>query len=383
MPATAWAAPTWSIAPSPNPASQQGVLSGLSCTSDRACTAVGHYSKGDAEMTLAEAWNGTKWTIEPTPNPTGALVSILSGVSCTSDRACTAVGHSINVINHPGFYVTLAEAWNGTRWAIQPTPNPTGATDSTLSGVSCTLATACTAVGSYDNSHGAGVTLAEVWNGTKWSAEPTPNPTGSYSFLSGVSCTSARACTAVGHGYNGTLAEAWNGTKWAIEPTPNPTGEQGSFSLNGVSCTSARACTAVGDYGNPNTLYDRTLAEAWNGTKWAIQSTPNPTGEQGSTLSGVSCTLATACSAVGYAYNFGAPAVTLAEAWNGTKWAIEATPSPSGAQSRSLSGVSCTSATACSAVGNYHNATGADVTLAEAWNGTKWAIEPTPNPTGA
>jgi hypothetical protein len=45
--------------------------------------------------------------------------------------------------------VTLAEHWNGSRWAIQPTPNPTGQAPSVLSGVSCTAATACTAVGDY------------------------------------------------------------------------------------------------------------------------------------------------------------------------------------------------------------------------------------------
>ena len=46
--------------------------------------------------------------------------------------------------------------------------------------------------------------------------------------LAGVSCASASACTATGYYYNGsvypTLAERWNGTKWSIEHTPNPDG---------------------------------------------------------------------------------------------------------------------------------------------------------------
>lgn len=32
------------------------------------------------------------WTIQSTPNPAGAKSSLLSGVSCTSATACTAVG---------------------------------------------------------------------------------------------------------------------------------------------------------------------------------------------------------------------------------------------------------------------------------------------------
>lgn len=52
----------------------------------------------------------------------------------------------------------------GPSWKIQPTPNPSGATGSSLSGVSCTAATACTAVGDYGNSSGNDVTLAERYS---------------------------------------------------------------------------------------------------------------------------------------------------------------------------------------------------------------------------
>jgi hypothetical protein len=42
---------------------------------------------------------------------------------------------------------TLAEHWDGKRWTIQPTPSLSG--NATLLGVSCTSATACTAVGAH------------------------------------------------------------------------------------------------------------------------------------------------------------------------------------------------------------------------------------------
>jgi hypothetical protein len=90
----------------------------------------------------------------------------------------------------------LAESWNGTRWTITPTPTPKSGD---LNGVSCLSATRCTAAGSYrpvPSSHL--LTLIESWNGTRWSKVASPSPgTGDY-VLFGVSCPSARTCTAVG-----------------------------------------------------------------------------------------------------------------------------------------------------------------------------------------
>jgi hypothetical protein len=381
-----WNGTSWAIQATPNPSGAKGsFLQGVSCTSATACTAVGWYTNsGGTNVTLAEHWNGSSWAIQVTPNPTGAKGGFLNGVACTSATACTAVGSYVN----SGFTdVTLAERWNGTSWAIQATPNPSGAKASYLWRLSCTSATACTAVGSYTNSFGTDVTLAERWNGTSWTIQVTPNPSGALSsFLQGVSCTSATACTAVGYYLNSggtyvTLAERWNGNSWAIQATPNPSGAKFSY-LNGVSCTSATACTAVGYYTNSFGT-DVTLAERWNGTSWTIKVSPNPSGAKSSFLSAVSCTAATACTAVGGYINSGGTHVTLAERWNGTSWAIQVTPNPSGAKASFLSGVSCTSATACTAVGSYTNSFGTPVTLAEGWNGTSWAIQATPNPSGA
>ena len=72
----------------------------------------------------------------------------LLDVSCTAAKACTAVG---DYVNSGGDYVSLAEVWNGTSWAIQTTPNPTGVKGAFLFGVSCKSAAACTAVGDYEN----------------------------------------------------------------------------------------------------------------------------------------------------------------------------------------------------------------------------------------
>jgi hypothetical protein len=60
---------------------------------------------------------------------------------------------------------TLAERWDGSTWTIQTTRTPSGATGVNLSGVSCTSDTACTAVGSYTNSGGTQMAFAERYSG--------------------------------------------------------------------------------------------------------------------------------------------------------------------------------------------------------------------------
>jgi hypothetical protein len=262
---------------------------------------VGHYQTSTNEALLAENWDGTKWRVRSTPAPAGADATDLFGVACPTATACTAVGGYLTVTGTGG---PIAEAWDGTKWSLQSTP--TAGRTGLLSGVSCLSATACTAVGSYSDTTGK-FTLAEAWDGTNWTIQPTPNPAGSSSSqLSAVSCPSSTACTAVGSyvdsANNGfALAEAWDGTAWTIQPTSVPTNAK-NINLVGVSCPSATACIAVGWYidtstGNQIAL---PLAEAWDGTAWTVQPVPPPIGSNHGTLSGVSCTAATTCTASGF-----------------------------------------------------------------------------------
>jgi hypothetical protein len=90
-----------------------------------------------------------------------------TGLSCSKNTSCTAVG---TYLSNSGNFLTLVEVWNGARWMIVPTPNPTGAVDAVLNGVTCTGASFCAAVGA------SGGTLAEQWNGSAWTLVPTPDP---------------------------------------------------------------------------------------------------------------------------------------------------------------------------------------------------------------
>src|SRR5262249_1143635 len=184
--------------------------------------------------------NGSKWRIPPTPTPAGAQSTFLSTVACPSSSACTAAGASRN---SSGTFQTLAERWNGTRWRIQPTPNRAGGPNR-LIGVDCTASSACTAAGFSVGRSGILRTLSERWNGSRWTIQPTPNPAGAAPRqLARVPCTSPSACTATGEAANRPLAERWDGAQWRIQPTPSLRAGGG---LASVSCTSAVACAAVG-----------------------------------------------------------------------------------------------------------------------------------------
>ena len=376
----------WHIQATPNPAGAiWSRLFGVSCTSADACTAAGWYRTSTGVRPLAERWDGTSWRIQALAGPAGDPESGFFAVSCSSPRACTAVGAATS---SAGQTTTLAERWNGTSWRIQATPNPTGNQGSELLAVSCGSPSACTAAGSYNTGAGQAQTLAERWNGTHWRIQATPSPAGSTGTgLAAVSCSSPRGCTAAGS-YNtssGTsllLAERWNGTSWRIQATPSPAGSTGGFFL-AVSCSSPGACTAAGSY-TTSARTARPLAERWNGIRWRIQATPSPAGSPGAGFSAVSCSSAGACTAAGSSAARSGLSVTLAEAWDGTSWRIQATPSPAGAAGdNGLDAVSCTTARACTAVGFSSYSTGFDLALAEHWTGTRWRIQATPNPAGA
>ncbi len=316
-----WNGATWQL--ESTPVVRSGSLAAVSCTSRQACVAVGYYSpRGSCcEASLVERWNGSTWRVQRSPNP-AAQDTFLSSVSCTSRRFCIAVGMSYK---NGGVSPerTVVERWNGRSWQVDPSPNPRGRRDALLSGVSCISAHACTTVGSSHTDRGPGTVpgpsspLVEQSNGGGWKITRTPQtPAGA---LTGISCTSRHECIAVGSiedslspraVSSGTLAELWDGTRWTIQKTP--TGSQ----FNAVSCTSADACTAVGSASG------MTFAARWNGIAWKVQITPTLANAYHDQLRTVSCTSAQACTAVGiHSSRRGGPRGvlfrTLAEQWRG------------------------------------------------------------------
>jgi hypothetical protein len=151
----------------------------------------------------------------------------LYGVSCPSANDCVALGINENAADTAKGGGALIQTWNGKTWTSVAPKAPKGALSATLLGVSCPTVKSCVAVGLYLDSGGAGVPLAETWNGKTWTATSVPAAgKGKASLFSEVSCPAAGGCAAVGQlgPYNSDegsgLAGSWNGKSWKLGTTP-------------------------------------------------------------------------------------------------------------------------------------------------------------------
>ncbi len=309
----------------------------------------------------------SSWTNQPSSKTGG----FLEDVSCVSATDCTAVGHS-------GQWA-IAQHWDGSGWTEQQAvAKPTGAAKTVLTGVSCTSSSACTAVGYYVDSSAKRVTLAESWNGSEWKVVGSENPAGSVIQLEDVSCAGPSECVAVGSYFvsedERTLIERWRGSDWKIEASKN--GSASDNRLHSVSCPSSSFCMAVGLYYDTAVSAWLPLTESWSGGSWTQRTAAKPTGSTNSYFYGVSCTSSTVCTAVGdWIVNaHSVSEYTLAERWNGSAWVMQTTPNPeSGALD--MADVSCTTSNACTAVGSFWAASSVERPMAMAWDGTGWAMQ--------
>ncbi len=329
------------------------VFVGVSCADATACVAVGDTSSGRGVIPFVERRVGTEWARESVPVPAGSEWSSLIGVSCVA-AACVTVGFTDD---ETGKAHTLAMHRTATGWAIVPTVDPHGKGGAGLRDVFCVDGSDCVAVGEYLTHGRRARTLIEAWDGVSWSIVPSPNPADSLrSYLASVTCTGRSNCVAVGSYLigptNHTLVERWDGSAWAIEPSADPPRAHGGYLLS-VACTSPTACIATGGQGGDHNT--RTMAEAWDGSAWTIQSTPNPKGAQfGGAMGSVSCAGAGACTAVGSYLDQSYRSAMFAVRWDGAVWSIEAPPPPDGSTKTGLNGVSCVTGQ-CVAVGFWEN----------------------------
>jgi len=227
-------------------------------------------------------------------------------------------------------------------------------------------------------------TLAIHWNGTSWTAVPTPNPESDCEdgdilwggqTLSGVSGVSPTDVWAVGSGCYGIspLIEHWNGTSWSLVsgPAPKVAGGDSWASLGDVAAIASSNVWAVGYRGSSG---EEPLIEHWNGGSWAEIAAPNPGDAY---LTSISATGPNDIWVVGGSD----PHSNLIEHFNGTGWTI--VPSPQPALGSSLDSVSAVSPTNAWAVGSKWGPTGAELTFVLHWNGTAWTQLPSPNPSSA
>jgi hypothetical protein len=326
-----------------------------------------------APVAAAGAAPAPVWRVEATATEPGPQDVGLNGISCLSQSDCMAVGSA----GSHGF----SESWDGHAWGRVVDVRVAGARTVTLYGVACPAVDNCFAVG-VASFKGGDKALVEHWNGSGWSASATAPTDPDGIQLSAVACAGPSACMAVGSATTSTgekaLIERWNGTTWTVTPAAPTT--SGDVFLLGVSCPTAGSCTAVGVKGTgTNSL---PLVEHWNGTAWLAQSAPaaNPTAHTNS-FDSVSCTSPTACTAVGQWSPSSAATGTqpLVERYNGRTWQRQPVPvRPAAAETAGFNAVTCPSSTNCTAVGSF-GPNGAFKTFAAQWNGSTWTEQTTGN----
>lgn len=362
-------------------AEKNGTFFGDSCPSASRCEAVGAFFDDHSLLVpLAEGWNGSSWGLQSVPAPSGATGgSALDAVSCAGATSCTAVGYE----TPSGGAQPLSARWAAGTWSLVSVPKPSGATSSELTGVACTGATACEAVG-YERVGGTERPLVERETSGGWGEQSAAAPTGaSASLLDAVACHGPSDCLAVGaateHGHQVGFALAWNGSRWtAASPTAGPA-HATAVVLTGVACPSATSCEAAGSATVSSTSVP--VAEVRSGSTWRLQHPSAVHASKGAGFQAVACTGPGACELAGQSSPGIEENAPIVEALSNGTWTVRSVPRPS-SEVAGFNAVSCSGATGCTAVGYDIGTVGANVVLAERWNGQRWSIETTPDQTG-
>jgi len=220
---------TWRRIYVPSPSGvRNSELAGLACFSSKNCMAVGNYTSASGRfLPFAAGWHDGRWKLETTPSVPKQRYAEFQGVSCPTATRCMAVGETKDN-TRAGYIHAFAETWSGGKWHVSTLRHP----PSFFSGVSCPARNRCFAAGiTFPSAHASEHPLIETWNGRTWKTQP-PARTSAPNTLSGlehVSCVSPRDCEVVGFSYDSrvstsalTLAEKWNGQRWTVQTTPNP-----------------------------------------------------------------------------------------------------------------------------------------------------------------
>jgi hypothetical protein len=192
-----------------------------------------------------------------------------------------------------------------------------------------------------------------------------------------MSVAAAGAATAAGSG-------GWTGSKLPLPAGASPN----TFRPMAISCSSATQCAGGGGYITTSRDYSAALLTL-SAKRWTNIRATLPTGAVASqftpaALESVSCPSATACFAGGnYANARGYQPMLLA--WAGKKWTATEAPLPRGANSNpdaSVSGISCPSPQWCTAVGQYDAGQDQYGLILQRSKG-KWTASRAPVPPGA
>ncbi|MGD0937533.1 MAG: hypothetical protein ABR922_23560, partial [Streptosporangiaceae bacterium] len=135
---------------------------------------------GNSEGLLLTQHRGS-WTVATAPVPSGAAAnsySSITAVACPSAATCTAAGSYTNTAGNG--QVLLLTQHQGS-WTVATAPVPSRAAtnpETFITGMACPSATACTASGGFTDSSGNSQGLLLAMHGSSWTAVHAPLPAG-------------------------------------------------------------------------------------------------------------------------------------------------------------------------------------------------------------
>ena len=268
-----WDGARWRLVPSPGLGTQDTVIRAVAAVSPGDAWVVGYTAFLGLPQTMTQRWDGAKWSIVPSPVIAGG--SEFDAVVAVSANDVWAVGDRAG--GHPEFAgtrVTLTAHWDGSHWTAVPSPNISDRSHSLLD-VTAISSSDVWAVGYYRNIGESYRTLILHWNGASWSIVPSPNYAGE-NILFGVSGTAANDVWAVGDAWDGVTARQlflhWNGSIWSL--VTGPGGPTACVGCSGdVLAMGPNDVWAVGS-----------SIGHWDGTDWALVSDPVVQGSIGFSL---------------------------------------------------------------------------------------------------
>jgi len=218
----------WAVQPAPALGTNDNSLGAVSAASASDVWAVGNFlpdtatSNQDATLANAVHFDGSTWAETPVPHA-GPNYNTLFGVAAAGGKAW-AVGVALDGSYHPH---SLIDAWDGNAWSVAPTPKLHSKRD-ILFGAAAVSTSNVWAVGEQQGGNGVFGTLIEHWNGTKWSAVPSPDPGSAGNHLYGVAAAGPSNIWAVGQrssqASDTPLIVHWNGHRWSTVRIPRLAG---------------------------------------------------------------------------------------------------------------------------------------------------------------
>jgi hypothetical protein len=327
-------------------------------------------------VTRLQAQSQASSIFDVVPTPNESFDNGLQAASASSPTDIWAVGES-----------TIH--FDGAKWTAFPAPKVKGDFTGFLGGVVDISPTLAWAAGTVNIGEANPGQVIEQWNGTEWSEFTGPKfPDDDQPSLFAMTSASADDIWAVGDllAFDGqeifALFEHWDGHAWTWT-----TLEDGVPFLMGASADATNDVWAVG-YNAEIIDENATLAVHWNGTNWQGTNTPN-VGEGSNQLNGVLALAPNDVWAVGFSTPVAPPqsaaTLNLIEHFDGTQWSVVPSPNvgPNSVyQSNRLFGLTANSPNDIWAFGSYFSDSGSghQFTLLLHWDGTKWTLAPSPDP---